>query len=136
MTTDQPAPPTAEFGFPGPQREAPVAAILAGSKTSTTSLAQEYEPGSHPRVRDRSVLVDSAGRPVAVLEVTAVCVVALADVDLDHARHEGEGFESVAQWRGAHERFWHGAQMQAEHPGLSVTDTTPVVLERFRVVPA
>lgn len=128
--------PTAEFGFPGPLRDALVAAIVDGRKTSTTSLVREYGPDPLPQVGDRSVLVDSADRPVAVLEVTAVRVAALAEVDLPHARDEGEGHATVAQWRAGHEEFWHSPRLRAElgGPGFTVDDATPVVLERFRVV--
>jgi uncharacterized protein YhfF len=81
-------------------------------------------------------LVDSDGRPVAVLEVTSVRVVPLAEVDLSHARDEGEGHQTVAQWRDGHESFWHSAQMRAAlgDSELTVDDTTLVVLERFLVV--
>jgi ASCH domain-containing protein len=42
---------------------------------------------------------DSAGNRVAVIELTAVRVVRLAEVDLAHAVGEGEGYTSVAEWR-------------------------------------
>ena len=60
----------------------------------------------------------------------------LADVDAGHAVDEGEGHLTVAEWRTAHESFWHGPQMREAlgDPGFTVDDTTPVVLERFRVV--
>ncbi len=130
--------PTAEFAFPGRLRDRLVAAILDGSKTSTTGLALEYEREDErlPQVGDRSVLVDSEGRAVAVLEVTSVRVVRLAEVDLSHARDEGEGHQTVAQWRDGHESFWHSSQMRAAlgNPELTVDDATLVVLERFHVV--
>lgn len=85
---------------------------------------------------DRSVVVDSGDRPVAVVEVTGVRVVPLADVDLAHAVAEGEGHTSVADWRADHERFRHGEEMRTvlQAPGFIVDDATPVVLERFRLV--
>ena len=81
-------------------------------------------------------MVDSAGRRVAVIEVTEVRVVRLGDVDLQHALDEGEGYESVAQWRAGHETFWHSAEVRAElgDPGFTVDDDTAVLLERFRLV--
>jgi uncharacterized protein YhfF len=130
--------PLAEFAFPGPLRDQLVAAILDGSKTSTTSLLLEYEreAGPLPAVGDRSVLVDSSERPLAVLEVTGVRLASLADVDLAHVVDEGEGHRTLAEWRAAHENFWHGDQMRAElaDPGFTVDDTTVAVLERFRLV--
>ena len=32
-------------------------------------------------------------------------VLRIADTELALARHEGEGFASVAEWRAAHDRF-------------------------------
>lgn len=130
--------PKAEFAFPGPLRDRLVAAVLDGSKTATTALVAEYERAGEPlpEAGDRSVLVDSEDRPVAVLEVTGVRVVPLARVDTAHAVDEGEGYAGVAEWRAGHERFWGGAEMRAAlgDPDFTVDDTTPVVLERFRVV--
>jgi uncharacterized protein YhfF len=130
--------PVAEFGFPGPLRDSLVAAILRGDKTSTSSLVAEYEhEGSElPRVGARSVVVDSAGNRVAVIETTEARVVAVGAVDLDFAREEGEGFSSVAEWREAHERFWHGPEMREAlgDERFRVDDDTEMVAERFRVV--
>ena len=130
--------PRARFAFPGPLRDRLVAAILDGSKTSTTGLAIQYEREDEPlpQVGDRSVLVDSGDRPVAVLEVVSVRVVPLSTVDLAHAQDEGEGHQTVAQWRVGHESFWHSSPMRTAlgDPDFTVGDTSGVVLERFRVV--
>ena len=130
--------PEFEFAFPGPLRDRLVAAILSGAKTSTSALALGYERANEalPEVGQRSVVVDSEDRRVAVIELTQVRVVRLADVDLQHALDEGEGDQSVAQWRAAHERFWHSAQVRAElrDPGFTVDDDTLVVTQRFRLV--
>jgi uncharacterized protein YhfF len=81
-------------------------------------------------------VIDSAGEPVALIEVIAVRVIRLADVSLAHAIGEGEGFGSVAQWRAAHEAFWHSAEARAElgDPSFTVNDDTQVVTEEFRLV--
>ena len=138
MRDDPAALPPAEFAFPGPLRDRLVAAVLAGEKTSTSSLVLEYELEGEPlpRAGARSALVDSAGRRLAVLEVTEVRVLRAGDVDLAFARDEGEGFESVAEWREAHRRFWEGEAFRAAvgRPDLVLTDDTQVVSERFRVV--
>lgn len=130
--------PPMELAFPGPLRDALVAAVLAGSKTTTTGLLMEYEKEGEPLPRsgDRHALIDSAGRPVAVVETTDVRVLPLAEVGLRHALDEGEGYASVAEWRVAHEEFWHSDQLRAAlgEPELRVDDTTRVVAERFRVV--
>jgi uncharacterized protein YhfF len=144
MTTDSVPPadlaslPRAEFAFPGPLRDQLVAAILNGSKTSTTGLVDDYEHEGEalPEVGNRAVVVDSAEHPVAVIEVTDVRVVPLAQVDLDHALDEGEGHTTVAEWRADHEEFWHSDEMRAamDDPAFTVGDSTLAVLERFRLV--
>ncbi|MFH8569323.1 ASCH domain-containing protein [Streptomyces sp. NPDC017993] len=144
MTHDDAAPrniaslPRAEFAFPGPLRDRLVAAILNGSKTSTTGLVVDYEHDGEPlpEVGSRSVVIDSDDRPVAVIEVTGVRVVPLAQVDLAHVVDEGEGDATVAHWRAGHERFWHSEEMRAalEDPEFTVHDGTLTVLERFRLI--
>ncbi|MGS2620056.1 ASCH domain-containing protein [Micromonospora sp. LZ34] len=128
----------AEFAFPGPLRDRLVAAILSGAKTSTSALALGFERANEPlpEVGERSAVVDSENRRVAVIELTEVRVVRLADVDLQHALDEVEGDESVAQWRAGHETFWHSAEVRAElgDSGFTVDDDTLVLTERFRLV--
>lgn len=130
--------PLAEFAFPGPLREQLVAAILAGSKTSTAATLAEFAVAEEalPQVGRREVVVDSAGRGVAVIEITEVRTVQLADVDLQHALDEGEGFTTVAQWRADHENFWHSTQMRnaLADPTFTVNDSTLLVLQRFKVI--
>ncbi|MFJ6780074.1 ASCH domain-containing protein [Streptomyces yangpuensis] len=125
------------LGFPGPLRDQLVAAVLSGAKTSTTGLLAEYEAEREPLPEpgSQSLLVDSDERGVAVVEVTAVEVLRLADVALEHALDEGEGYTSVAEWRTAHEEFWHSEPVRTVigDPGFTVDDDTLVIAERFRI---
>jgi uncharacterized protein YhfF len=130
--------PIAEFAFPGPLRDQLVAAILDGTKTTTTGLLVDFEQEGSPLPQPglRQAVVDSAGNRVAVIELTAVQVVRLADVDLAHALGEGEGYTSVAEWRAGHEEFWHSAEVRASlnDPDFTVDDDTMLVAEEFRLV--
>lgn len=127
--------PSAEFGFPGPLRDRLVAAILAGSKTTTTSLALEYESGTEPlpAIGTRQRVVDTAGRAVATIRTVSVRRVPLAAVPWQHMEAEGEGFATPEEWRAAHEEFWHGADFRAYvgDPGFVVGADTEVMLEEF-----
>jgi uncharacterized protein YhfF len=115
--------PPFELGYARtPLRRELVEAVLRGEKTATAGLYGE-DPVSQPG--QRFYLVDFDDKPVAVVETTAVRVVRAADIDLEFARDEGEGFESVADWRAAHERFW------SDH---EITDDTLILAERFRLV--
>ena len=131
--------PKAEFAFPGPLRDCLLEAILVGDKTATASLRIEYAPSTAeplPQPGRRAVVVDSAGRPVAVIETTAVDVVRFGDVGIEFARAECEGFASVDDWRRGHLRYWEGDELRAaiERPDFRVTDDTLVVAQRFRLV--
>ncbi|MEV4533731.1 ASCH domain-containing protein [Asanoa sp. NPDC049518] len=128
--------PTAEFGFPGPLRDKLVAAILSGTKTSTSALRAGYVDEPLPVVGLVEAVVDSDGRRVAAIELTEVREVRVGDVDLQHAYDEGEGYASVADWRAGHEEFWHSPEVRAElgDPDFTVDDDTLIVAQRFRVV--
>ena len=119
-------------------RDRLVAAVLSGRKTASSSLLADWQrEGEALAVAGQQrVVVDSAERPVAIIEIVQVEVIALGEADLGLAIEEGEGFASVAQWRDAHELFW------SESSGDSVedlrvrafSDHTRVVVERFELV--
>lgn len=129
--------PRAEFAFPGPLRDKLVASILSGEKTATSSLREQYVRAGDtvPQVGDRSVLIDSEDREVATLRVTAVALVPVGEVTLDHAIAEGEGFETVQQWLDGHMNFWTSEDFIEEYgaPPIEVTADTIVVCEWFTV---
>lgn len=128
----------AEFGFPGDQRDALVAAILDGSKTASSQLLAGYERhGLDPanELGDHEVVVDSLNQPVALIRINSVQTVPLGEVGLDHAQREDSSFSSVAEWRAAREEFWDSDQFRAKlgEPPVELSDETPVVLLGFRV---
>jgi len=119
--------PTLQLGYARTElRRQLVEAVLRGEKTATAGLLEEYEaegeqPGS---VGSRCALLGYDDEPVAVIEVLESRVVPAAEIDEQFARDEGEGFESVDDWREAHERFF----------GRPVEPETQIVAVRFRVV--
>jgi uncharacterized protein YhfF len=98
-----------------------VDAVLAGDKTATAGLSED-DP--LPSVGDRFALVDDRGTTRAIVQVTDARSVPAGEIDLQFARDEGEGFESVTDWREAHERFFERA----------IDDETLINAIRFRVV--
>jgi uncharacterized protein YhfF len=128
-----------EFAFPGSLRDQLVAAVIAGTKTTTTGLLTDYELDAEPLPRpgDRQVVIDSAGIPIALIEIVDTRVVRVGDIDLAHALREGEGYTSVAEWRSGHERFWHSREYREYRgdPAFTVDDDTLAVAQQFRVVP-
>jgi uncharacterized protein YhfF len=95
--------------------------VLAGDKTTTSGLHEGDEP---TQAGARYVLEDREGTPRAVVEVTEARVIPAGELDPQFVRDEGEGFESLDDWREAHERFF-------ERP---IPDETLIEAIRFRVV--
>lgn len=126
----------AEMAFSGPLRDQLVAAYLDGTKTAGSSLLREFVDEPLPAIGDREVMVDSDARPVAVLAVTRVEQCRLADVGLEVALAEGEGYTSAAEWRAGHEAFWTSAEVRAElgDPTFVPDDDEIVVVTWYAVV--
>lgn len=127
-----------EFAFPGPLHDRLVEAVLSGRKTATSALVREYEVDAEPlpKVGDRGLVVDSHEEPVCVIETTDVDIVPLRDVPRAHAIAEGEGYETVADWRREHLSFWQSPEMVTSlGKTFEIREETPIVLERFEVVP-
>ncbi len=98
-----------------------VDAVLAGNKTATAGLHGD-EPA--PKLGDRYALVDDRGTARAIVEVTEIRVIPAKGIDAQFARDEGEGFESVADWWEAHERFFE----------RTIEEETLIDAIRFRLV--
>ena len=115
--------PPIELGYARtPLRRELVEAVLRGDKTGTAGL---YGDEPLPQPGDRFLLLDFDDEPVAIVETTEVRVLRVDEVGLEFARDEGEGFETLADWREAHERFWADREIR---------DDTLIVAERFRLV--
>ncbi|MFZ1411641.1 MAG: ASCH domain-containing protein [Micropruina sp.] len=122
----------------GALRDRVVDLILSGAKTSTTFLviAAESMGEALPAVGDRAIVVDSAETPRALTQYTEVRRCRVAEVSLEHALQEGGGYESVADWRAAHEAFWQSEEFRTlmGQPDFVATDDTEVVCASFVVV--
>lgn len=99
-----------------------VDAVLAGRKTATAGLAESSEPEDRPG--ERYALLGYDDEPIGVVEVTEARVIPAEEIDERFARDEGEGFESVEDWRVAHEGFF----------GQPIEPDTPIEAVRFRLV--
>lgn len=107
--------------------------VLDGVKTATCGDLWSYqvEGESLTSVGDLSVVLDGAGRPVAVIETVEVEIRPFDQVDERFAFDEGEGDRSLACWRQAHRTFF-GRTLPAI--GRSFAEDMPLVCERFRMV--
>ena len=128
--------PKDEFAYPGPVRDALIASILAGRKTSTACLHREFEilDEEVPKAGDLSMLIDSHDQDIAILRYTSIESKRFIDVDDRHAMDEGEGYADAARWRKAHANFWNSTEYREEFgEDFTIDDDTLVTLERFEV---
>ncbi|TML32143.1 MAG: ASCH domain-containing protein [Actinobacteria bacterium] len=115
--------PPLELGWPRTElRRELVEAVLRGEKTATAGLAEEEIGPNGPG--DRLTLLGFDDEPVGIVELTEKRIVPAKEIDVQFARDEGEGFESVDDWHEAHERFF----------GRPIHEDTPIVAVRFRLV--
>lgn len=121
-------PPTWSFGD-DEAAERLLEQVLTGVRTAATSARADYESEDDLPARGQmSILVDALGHPRALLVTTEVAVVALDEVDEEHAR--AEGGSDLAAWRRDQETF-----LAAHDPAdRGVGPDMPLVLERFALL--
>jgi uncharacterized protein YhfF len=110
-------------------RRSLTALVLSGRKTATAGLLRhdyEMEHEDLEHVGEELVVVDDDGQPVAVIVTDSVEVVGFDAVAWEFADAEGEGFDSIEDWRTGHLAYW-------QREGIAVTGTTQVVCLRFHV---
>jgi uncharacterized protein YhfF len=115
---------------PGALRDQLNGLVLRGEKTATAGLWREdyvEEAERLDEVGERQVLLDSDDKPLGHIEVLRVEVQRFADVSVEFALAEGEGFESVEQWQRGHRAYW-------ARTGIEVEDDAEVVCVWFRVL--
>jgi uncharacterized protein YhfF len=127
-----PVPEAAQFGDTPAQQDALCGLVRSGVKRGTASLARWHAtPAEQPRAGDQKIILDGAGTPRGIIEITMVEEVAFSDVTSGFAAIEGEGDGSLAYWRAEHERFFTSEQAKE---GLDFVDTELLILEHFKLI--
>ena len=118
-----------EIGSPGAMRQRLNRLILDGHKRATAGLLLEYvrEDAELESEGESLALVDDDSQRIATVVVTEVVTVPFIEVPWKFAQAEGEGDETLEEWREGHRRFW-----SAE--GDEIDDQTPIVLIWFEVL--
>lgn len=130
--TEAVPPPAWSFGATPEHSDELLDLVLDGTKTATASALWDYEAEEEPlpTVGTLGIVLDSEGRPRALLVTTGVSVAPFDEVDAEHARREGEGDRSLEYWRRVHQDFF---TEYAAH-GHGFRSDMPVVLEQFEVL--
>ncbi|MDZ4869156.1 MAG: ASCH domain-containing protein [Alphaproteobacteria bacterium] len=105
-----------------------LALVLIGKKTASCGALWQYEQENWPvpKPGDLAIVLDGAQKPRCVIETTSADIKRFDQVDAQFAHDEGEGDQSYAFWRGAHEEYF-------TRQGRFSPDML-VVCERFRLI--
>lgn len=121
-------PPAVAFGQTPAEAEQLARAVLAGQKTTATSMLWQYDDDIPlPEKGDLAIVLDGAGTPRALILTTEVRVVPFSDVDEAHALGESASLEA---WRNEQAAAATAAD-DGNHP---LTPDTPMVLERYELL--
>lgn len=110
-----------------------LAETIAGRNRATASLRWSYdaEGAPLPKAGDVGLILDSGGRPGAVVVTRSVEIVAFDAVDEDFARAEGYHNDPLAEWRTVH---WDFFSRRCAALGRVPSRDMPVACERFEMV--
>ncbi len=103
--------------------------IKRGTTSSLLSLQQDNEP--IPEAGDYSVITDYDGNAQCIIRTTEITITPFNLVTSDFAAIEGEGDKSLKYWQKVHRRC---ITEELETLGISFSEDTPVICEKFEVV--
>jgi uncharacterized protein YhfF len=103
--------------------------IKRGTTSSLLSLQQDNEP--IPEAGDYSVITDYDGNAQCIIRTTEITITPFNLVTSDFAAIEGEGDKSLEYWQKVHRRC---ITEELGTLGISFSEDTPVICEKFEVV--
>jgi len=107
--------------------------VLQGKKTATASLVEENKlnPESAPVPNGYSVVTDFEGNPRCGIQTTEIRHLPFDEVDAEFAFDEGEGDQTLADWRDGHWRYF---SKEAKELKIEFDEKSPITCERFKLL--
>ena len=107
--------------------------VVAGRKRATASLKaiNELRPDIAPFENTYSIVTDLHGVPKCVIRTISVREVPFGEVELQFALDEGEGDETIKDWREGHSEYF---AREAAEAGVEFNERSIVCCEHFEVV--
>ena len=106
---------------------------LAGIKTATSSVYETFEMDEMkvPEEGDYSIILDSDEVPLFIIKDTKVEIKKFCEVDEEFAFKEGEGDQSLENWRKSHKKIF---EEKCDEYGIEFSEETLILCEEFEVV--
>lgn len=107
--------------------------VISGKKRATASLVgfNEAHPEVAPVDEGYSVVTDFEGNPMCVIQTTEIRHLPFIKVDAQFAFDEGEGDQTLEDWRDGHWRYF---TREAAENGLEFNEKTLICCERFKLL--
>lgn len=107
--------------------------VRAGIKTATSSPLFSFEEDGDkvPEAGDYSIILDSEGEPLFIIQDTEVTIKKFSEVDADFAFKEGEGDQSLEYWQRAHREYF---TRLCEEYGKEFSEDMELVCEEFKII--
>ncbi|MDB6255632.1 ASCH domain-containing protein [Lactobacillus amylovorus] len=103
------------FGMTDEQADELANLVNQNIKTATTSAYELYDKNEPlPQVGEFSIILNSVGKPVCVIQEKCVEIIPYNLISAEHAYHEGEGDRSYNYWRKVHDDFFEREYQEAE----------------------
>lgn len=107
--------------------------VISGKKKATASLVavNEIKPEVAPIDGGYSVVTDFEGNPHCVIQTTEIRHLPFTEVDAQFAFDEGEGDQTLEDWRDCHWRYF---TKEAVENNLEFNEKSLICCERFKLL--
>lgn len=107
--------------------------VISEKKRATASLVEfnEMHPEVAPIKDGYSVVTDFESNPLCIIQTTEIRQIPFMEVDAAFAFDEGEGDQTLRDWRDGHWRYF---TKEAAEFGLEFNEKSLVCCERFRLL--
>ena len=107
--------------------------VLKGVKRASCGLKIMYELKKEffPEINQLTIITNWDHQPICVVKTIDLSFRKFKDIDAEWAVFEGEGDQSLKQWKETHRDYF---QKQLDKLGLIFTENVELICERFEVV--
>lgn len=107
--------------------------VKKGIKKASCGLKLFYEMDKDffPKVNQLSIIVNWDKEPICVVKTNKIYFQKFKDIDAEWAKSEGEGDQTLEQWRETHKQYF---QNQLTEMGLVFTEEVELICEKFALI--